>query len=107
MSTIVLDRKEWEQLLQDTERLVKNYEKLLERVRTLEAEKNALENRLAALKGLETEKAVLEERLRSSQSQLLELQQKLSSFERQLEIDSRGTATIKELRSSMSRLLKE
>jgi len=83
MSTVVVDRREWDQLMQDTERLVKNYERLLGKVKDLEEEKRLLEERLAA-----------------GQVQLRELQ-------KQVEIDPKEVLAIKELRSAITRLIKD
>ncbi len=69
--------------MQDTERLVKNYERLLGKVKDLEEEKRLLEERLAA-----------------GQVQLRELQ-------KQVEIDPKEVLAIKELRSAITRLIKD
>jgi len=90
LSTIVVERKEWEQLIQDTDRLVSNYEKLLSKIRDLETDKRRLEEKLSA-----------------SQTQQQELQQKLSSIEEQMDIAVKETAIMKDLHSTVSRLLKD
>ena len=90
MSNVTVDRQEWDLFLKDAEGLVGKYEKLLGRVRELEAQNRLLEERLAA-----------------NQSQQLELQERLAALEKQVEIDSKGTATIKKFRSTVSRLLKD
>jgi chromosome segregation ATPase len=111
--------------MQDTERLVKNYEKLLAKVKDLEEAKRTLEERLATSQNqqqelqeklatsqtqqqqLQQEKQILEEKLATSQKQQQEIQQKLASLEKQSEIDAKGVSTIKELRSNVTRLLKD
>jgi predicted nuclease with TOPRIM domain len=90
LGTIILERQEWEQLVEDTERLVSNYEKLLGRVKELEAAKKSLEERLAA-----------------GEAQQQELQQKVSVLRKEAEVDDEEVSTIRELRSRVSRLLKE
>lgn len=97
--------------MQDTERLVKNYEKLLAKVKDLEEAKRTLEERLATSQKqqqeLQQQKQILEEKLATSQKQQQEIQQKLASLEGQSRIDAKGGATIKELRSNVTRLLKD
>ncbi len=97
--------------MQDTERLVKNYEKLLAKVKDLEEAKRVLEEKLATSQTqqqqLQQEKQILEEKLATSQKQQQEIQQKLGSLEKQSEIDAKGVSTIKELRSNVTRLLKD
>jgi len=111
--------------MQDTERLVKNHEKLLGKVREFEEAKRTLEERLATSQKqeqelqkkltisqkrqqeLQQENHILEEKLASSQKQQQEIQQKLASLEKQSEIDAKGISTIKELRSNVTRLLKD
>jgi len=97
--------------MQDTERLVKNYEKLLAKVKDLEEAKRILEEKLATSQRqqqqLQQEKQILEEKLATSQKQQQEIQQKLGSLEKQSEIDAKGVSTIKELRSNVTRLLKD
>jgi predicted nuclease with TOPRIM domain len=90
MSNVTIDRQEWDLFLKDTEELVAKYERLLGGVREMEAQ-----NRL------------LEERLAINQSQQQKLQKRLTALEKQIRIDSRGTTTIKELRSTVSQLLKD
>lgn len=97
--------------MQDTERLVKNHEKLLGKVRELEETKRTFEERLATSQKqqqeLQQQKQILEEKLATSLKQQQEIQQKLASLEKQSEIDAKGVSTIKELRSNVTRLLKD
>ncbi|MFH0848374.1 MAG: hypothetical protein V1857_02580 [archaeon] len=90
MSIIPVESKEWEQLTQDVDQLIRNYEKLLNKMRGLEEEKRLLENRLAA-----------------SESERHELRQRLAPGETTTETNSQEMLTLKELRSTVSRLLKD
>jgi hypothetical protein len=56
---------------------------------------------------MEAQNRLLEERLAINQSQQQGLQKRLTALEKQIGIDSRGTATIEEFRSTVSRLLKD
>ena len=76
--------------MQDTDRLTKNFERLLDKI-----------------KGLEADKQVLEERLVSSQVQQQGLQQRLELMEKDGEIDQREMLTLRELYSIVARALKE
>ncbi len=95
MSTVVGGPAE-DRYVKDRERVLEAYDALLSRV-----------------KELEREKAVLEERLRSNETQQQELEKKLSAAvtlirsppEDQAEIDAECFSEMKELRSSISRLL--
>jgi predicted nuclease with TOPRIM domain len=89
LSTIVVERQEWEQLMQDTDRLTKNFEKLLDKI-----------------KGLEADKQLLEEKLTASQARQQELQQKSESMKKG-EIDQKEMSTLRELHSTVARMLKE
>jgi uncharacterized protein (DUF3084 family) len=98
---VVADRREGDKILKDRQRLMEGYEEVLDRV-----------------KELETEKAVLEEKLRNSEAQRRELQDKLSAAVvlvksssgpyatgGQAEIDSKSLQEMRELHSSIARLL--
>jgi predicted nucleic acid-binding Zn-ribbon protein len=95
MGTVVGEPGE-DRYVKDRERVLQAYDALLNRV-----------------KELETEKAVLEERLRSSEDQQEELEKKLSAAvtlikpraESQKEIDAESLSEMRELRSSITRLL--
>jgi predicted nucleic acid-binding Zn-ribbon protein len=95
MSTVVGGPAE-DRYVKDRERVLEAYDALLNRV-----------------KELETEKAVLKERLRGNETQQQELEKKLSAAvtlirsppEDQAEIDAECLSEMKELRSSISRLL--
>jgi hypothetical protein len=76
--------------MQDTDRLTKNFERLLDKIKALEADKQALEERLAA-----------------SQVQQQGLQQRLELVEKDDEIDQREMLTLRELYSIVGRVLKE
>lgn len=100
MSNATTDQQKWEEFLHNGEGLMEEYQKLLNKVKYLEAAK-----------------AALEEKLRTSEAQKEELQQKLSSIshallrelvppEEQAEVGSKWAAEIRELRASISRLLK-
>ena len=91
MSTIVVERKEWEQLTQEAARLMRNYEKLLGEVKVVQGEKRQLQERLVA-----------------SEAQQQGLQQKLTSIEKQIETTgSKEMFTLKELRSHVARVLQD
>ncbi len=76
--------------MQDTDRLTKNFERLLDKIKALEADKQALEERLAA-----------------SQVQQQGLQQRLELVEKDGEIDQREMLTLRELYSIVGCVLKE
>ena len=90
MSIIPVERQEWEQLTQDVDQLIRNYEKLLGKMRSLEEEKRQLEKRLAAS---DAERRELRQR------------QKSSSGEEGLAISSNEMLTLKQLRSIVDRVL--
>jgi len=83
MSSTFTDRHKLEQFLKDCKRLTEAY------------------------KELESARVGLEEKVRTSETQQQGQQQKSSSTEKQTEIDSKGVSEIKELRSYISRLLKD
>ena len=96
-----MDRQNWEEFLKDGVRLREEYEKLVSKIKELEATKVALE-----------------EKLRASEAQHRELQLKLSSIattvlrepppsEKQFEVDSKGLSEVKELRSQIGRVIKQ
>jgi cell division septum initiation protein DivIVA len=84
-----LEIKEWEQLTQDLDQLVKNYEKLLDKTRRLEDEKIQLEKKLWA-----------------SEKERLELRQMLSLGKEEAELSVQEMSTLKQLSSTVSRLLR-
>jgi len=101
MSSTAMDRQNWEEFLKDGVRLREEYEKLVSKIKELEATKVALE-----------------EKLRASEAQHRELQLKLSSIattvlrepppsEKQFEVDSKGLSEVKELRSQIGRVIKQ
>ncbi len=88
MSTITVDRREWEQLSQDTESLLEKYQQLLAQTRDLTA------------RG-----AQLEETLATCQEQQQSLEQRLSEQEEQMEVDPEFVSKLRELRSTILHLL--
>ncbi len=83
------ERRDLQQARKDATLVVKNYEKLLDKVKDLEGEKKKLEERLAA-----------------SEAQQKELQRKLASMENRADMDSAEMSTLKDLHSTVARLLK-
>jgi len=101
MSSTATDRQNWEEFLKDGVRLREEHEKLVNKIKELEAAK-----------------AALEEKLRVSEAQQRELQLKLSSIasavlhapqppKEQIEIDSKALSDIKELRLQIGRMTKQ
>jgi len=90
VSNIVIDKAEWEQFLNDSEQLADRYEKLLSKI-----------------KELQLTNSHLEKKLNTSQMQIMELQQKISTLEHQMNVDQKGLSAVKELHSTVTRLLKE
>ncbi len=88
MSTIAVDRQEWEQLSQDTERLLQKYEKLV-----------------AYTKDLKAHDAQLEEMLAACQTEQRDRERRASLLEKQMEVDPEFESKLRELRSDILRLL--
>jgi len=110
MSNIPPDREKWEEFAKRSGGLMEEYEKLR---KTME-EYDQLHKKV---KDLEAAKTALEEQLTESEARKEELHQKLSSIvngilreltplEERATADSKSVTEIKDLRSSISRLLR-
>lgn len=110
MSNIPVDREKWEEFAKRSDGLMQEYEKLR---KTMEE----YEQLHKKVKDLEATKTALEEQLTESEAQKEELHQKLSSIvhvilrelsplEERATVDPKSATEIKDLRSSISRLLR-
>ena len=90
MSIIPVELQEWERLTQDVDQLIRNYEKLRDKMRGLEEEKRQLERRLA-----------------TSEAEQQRPRQGTESGEKRTEISSNEMLTLKELRSIVARALRD
>ena len=84
------DKADWKQLVQGSGQLTDRNENLLSRVKELEGHNS-----------------VLEEKLKAAEVEILSLRRKLASPEEQGKIEEKDLSTVKELHSSVTRLLKE
>lgn len=87
---MVVDRREWEQFLKDAEGLVEKYQRLIDKMKNTEAEKK-----------------LLEEKLRASEQEREELLNSQSSLEKRVVLSSQDAQAIREIGSSIARLLKD
>lgn len=100
MSSSITDRDKWEEFVKRSEGLMEEYEKLLKRAKELESAKGALQERLQAS---EAQREELQQKLSLIVNVIL---RELSPLEDHTAADTKWTGEIKELRTSINRLLR-
>jgi len=100
MSNTVTEREKWEEFVKRSEGLMEEYEKLRRKVKELEAGKAALQEKLDAS---EAQREELQQKLSSIVHVIL---RELSPLEEKTAVDSKWIAEVRDLRTSISRLLR-
>jgi cell division septum initiation protein DivIVA len=100
MSSSITDRDKWEEFVKRSEGLMEEYEKLLKRVKELESAKTSLQERLVAS---EAQREELQQKLSLIVNVIL---RELAPLEEHTVTDAKWVGEIKELRTSIDRLLK-